>query len=160
MASDEDHAVARQFASQRHRLIGITEVVADDQLDALPEDAAPGVEIRDRHIGGALELLAAPTLRTCHRASHANPNVRPSGRPEHTGKHDNGYDGYAAHDRTFALDLLHAWLQRHVGAVGRPDVPAPRLEARDVAFLIEADAAQHCVELAGVHDLDHRIEIE
>ena len=40
MTGDEDHAVAHQFASQRHRLIGVAEVVADDQLDALPEDPA------------------------------------------------------------------------------------------------------------------------
>ena len=93
MTGDEDHAVAHQFASQRHRLIGVAEVVADDQLDALPEDAASGVEIRDRHLGGAFELLAAPRLRAGHRAGHANQNVRPRGRASAASSDDNGYDG-------------------------------------------------------------------
>jgi hypothetical protein len=35
MTSNEDHAVAHQFAGQRHRPIGIAEVVANDELDAL-----------------------------------------------------------------------------------------------------------------------------
>ena len=48
MAGDEDDAVARQLARQRHRLIGIAEVVTDDQLDALAEHAALGVQILDR----------------------------------------------------------------------------------------------------------------
>ena len=48
MPGDEGHAIADQLASQCHRLIGVAEVVADDQLDALAEDATLGVEIRDR----------------------------------------------------------------------------------------------------------------
>src|SRR5262245_49875919 len=103
MTGDEDHAVAHQFASQRHRLIGVAEIVADDELDALPEDAARGVEIRDRHLGGAFELLAAPRLRAGHRAGHANQDVRPRGPAERGEKRDNGYGGQAAHDCTSVL---------------------------------------------------------
>ena len=59
-------------------------------------------------------------------------------------------------------DLLigRSLLQRQVGAVRLPDVPLPRLEARDVALVIEADPAQHRVELAAVHGQGHRIEIK
>ena len=45
MSGDEDDAITGQFAGQRHRLVGVAEVVADDELDPLAEDAAPGVEI-------------------------------------------------------------------------------------------------------------------
>jgi oligoribonuclease (3'-5' exoribonuclease) len=58
MPGDKDHAIAYKLAGKRHRLIGVAEVVADDQLDILAEDAGPGVEIRDRHPGAALVLLA------------------------------------------------------------------------------------------------------
>ena len=43
MPGDEDHAIADELARQRHRLIGIAEVVARDQFDPLAEDAARGV---------------------------------------------------------------------------------------------------------------------
>ena len=42
MPGDEDHAIADQLTSERHGLIRIAEVVADDQLDALAEDSAIG----------------------------------------------------------------------------------------------------------------------
>ena len=38
---DEDDAVARELAPQRHRLIGIAEVVADTQLDLLAAARGP-----------------------------------------------------------------------------------------------------------------------
>ena len=60
MPGDEDHAVADQLAGERHRLIGVAEVVAHDQLDTLAEDAALGVEIRDRHPGAALDTARRP----------------------------------------------------------------------------------------------------
>ena len=55
MPGDEDDAVARQLTGERHRLIGVAEVVAHDELDLLAEDAALGVEILDRHLGAALD---------------------------------------------------------------------------------------------------------
>ena len=51
MPGDEDHAIADQFAGERHGLIGIAEVVADDQLDALAEDSAVGVKIFNGEFG-------------------------------------------------------------------------------------------------------------
>ena len=48
MPGDEDHAIADQLASERHGLIRIAEVVADDQLDALAEHSTVGVKIFDR----------------------------------------------------------------------------------------------------------------
>ena len=75
MPGNEDDAIADQLASQRHRLIGIAEVVAHDQLDPLAEDAAVGVEIFDGKLGAALILLAEPRLRAGHRAGDANQNL-------------------------------------------------------------------------------------
>ena len=60
VAGDEDDAVTDQLAGERHRLIGIAEVVAHDQLDFLAEHAALGVEVLDRHLGAALIPLAGP----------------------------------------------------------------------------------------------------
>ena len=79
MTSHEDHAVTHQFVGQRHRLVGIAEVVADDELDGLREDAALGVEILDRQLGPALILLAEPSVGAGHRAGHANPDLGPRG---------------------------------------------------------------------------------
>ena len=56
MPGDEGHAIADQLASQCYRLIGVAEVIADDQLDALAENATPGIEIRDHKSGAALTL--------------------------------------------------------------------------------------------------------
>jgi hypothetical protein len=62
MPGDEHDAVARKLAGQCHRLIGITGVVAHDQLDRLPEDATLGVESRHRQLGAALILLPNQAL--------------------------------------------------------------------------------------------------
>ena len=42
MAGDERDAIADQLAGERRRLLGVAEIVADDQLDALAEHAALG----------------------------------------------------------------------------------------------------------------------
>ena len=75
MAGDEDDAVAGQLARQRHRLIGVAEVVTDDQLDTLAEHAALGVEILDRQLGAALKAIAGPGIDAGHRGGHANPDL-------------------------------------------------------------------------------------
>ena len=80
MPGDEDGAIARQLACERHRLIGVAGVVADDQLDALAQDAALGVEVLDRHPGGALVLLAEPAHRAGHRAGDRDPDLGLGGR--------------------------------------------------------------------------------
>ena len=79
MPGDEDDAVADQLVCGGDRLIGVAEVVAHDELDLLAEDAALGVEIRDRHPGAALELLAEPSLTAGHWAGHTDQNFRASG---------------------------------------------------------------------------------
>ena len=81
MAGDEDHAVADQLAGQRHRLIGVAEVVADDQLDVLPEHAALGVQILDRQLGAALKPLAGPGVDAGHRRGHRQSGSRPAAVP-------------------------------------------------------------------------------
>ena len=43
------------------------------------------------------------------------------------------------------LFLSYALFQRHVGAIRPPDGPLPRLKARDIAFLVEADPGEHRV---------------
>ena len=82
MPGDEDDAIADQLAGERHRLIGVAEVVADDQLDALPEHAALGVEILDRQLGAALKPLAGPGVDAGHRRGHADQDLGlpPAGR--------------------------------------------------------------------------------
>ena len=89
MPGDELDTIADQLAGERHRLIGVAEIVAHNEIDVLAEDAASGVEIRDRHPGAALVLLAVPRVIAGHRAGRGDQNVRPSGRPERAGKHDN-----------------------------------------------------------------------
>ena len=78
MPGDEDDAVAREFAGERHRLIGVAEVVTNDQLDALAEHATLGVEILDRELGGALILLAEPGQSAGHIAGRRRSGCRPA----------------------------------------------------------------------------------
>ncbi len=109
MPGDEDDAIARQFLGQRHRLIGVTEIVAHDQLDPLAEHATLGVEIRNRQLGGALILLAEPGQSTGHVAGDADPDVgvrRP--RPERPGR-DHADDQQSRAD--------HARPLRHCGEI-------------------------------------------
>jgi hypothetical protein len=75
MPGDEHDPVADQLAGEGHRLFGVAEVVAHDQLDILAEDAPLGVEIRDRHPGAAFKLLAAPSHRAGHRTGDGNSDL-------------------------------------------------------------------------------------
>ena len=75
MAGDEDDAIADQFAGERHSLIRVAEVVTHDELDALAEDAAPGIEVVDRQLDGALIALAGPGVVAGHRAGRGNPDL-------------------------------------------------------------------------------------
>jgi hypothetical protein len=52
MSHDKHSTIADELAGECCRLIGITEVVAYNELDALAEDPTRSVEIRDRQIGG------------------------------------------------------------------------------------------------------------
>ncbi len=76
MPGDEHDAVADQLASQRHRLVGVAEVVADDQLDLLAEDATVRVEILDREPGAPLIAVAGPGVVAGHRTGHTNHDRR------------------------------------------------------------------------------------
>jgi peptide/nickel transport system substrate-binding protein len=71
MPDHQDDAVACQLVWRGDRLIRVAEVVGHDELDLLPEDAAFG-EIRGRHPGAALELLAEPGLSAGHWAGDAS----------------------------------------------------------------------------------------
>jgi hypothetical protein len=75
MARDQCDAVAHQLASERHRLIRVAEIIADNQLDILAKDTAPSVEIRDRHLGAALIAVAGPGVVASDRAGQANPDL-------------------------------------------------------------------------------------
>jgi hypothetical protein len=73
---DDGDAIADQLARERHRLIGIAVVVADDEFDFLAEHAALGVEVFDRDLGAALIPVAGPGVIAGHRAGQADPDVR------------------------------------------------------------------------------------
>jgi hypothetical protein len=75
MPGNEDDAIAEQFAGDRNRLIGVAEVVGHGQLDALAENATPGVELLDSEFGGAQVLLAEPGDRAGHRARCGDANL-------------------------------------------------------------------------------------
>src|SRR5262245_61242090 len=55
--------------------------------------------------------------------------------------------------------LVGALLKRQVGAVRLPDIPLPRVKARAVTLLIEANFSQDRVELPAAHSADYSIEI-
>ena len=94
MPDDEDDAVAYQLVCCGDRLIRVAEVVGHNELDLLAEDAALGVEIRGRHPGAALELLAEPSLSAGHWAGHANQDLGRRGRsPGCCSQNDHGYAG-------------------------------------------------------------------
>ena len=94
MSGDEYYAIADQFVGERHGLIGVAGVVADDQLDALAKYTALGVEISDRELGAALILLAEPGIGPGHVAGDCDPDLGPRGRsPERRSQHDHGYGG-------------------------------------------------------------------
>jgi hypothetical protein len=79
MAGYKDDPVADQLVGHRRRLLGVAEVVAHADLDALAEDAALGVDVVDREPGGAQVLLAKPALRAGHRTGDADPDFGPGG---------------------------------------------------------------------------------
>src|SRR5712691_850627 len=56
MADDEFHAVAHELVGDRNTFLRIGAVVADEDLDFLPENAAGGVDVLDRLLGAVLEL--------------------------------------------------------------------------------------------------------
>src|SRR6476660_1759912 len=89
MPDDEDDAGAYQLVRCGDRLIRVAEVVRHDELDLLVEEAAFAVDIRGRHPGAALELLAEPRLRAGHWAGNANQDLSPRGRsPACRSQHD------------------------------------------------------------------------
>jgi hypothetical protein len=75
VACDENDPVADQLAGECDRLIGIAGVVTHDQLDALAEHPALGVEIFDRQLGAALVLLAEPRIGPGHVAGDADADL-------------------------------------------------------------------------------------
>ena len=89
MPDDEDDTVAYQLVRCGDRLIRVAKIVGHDELDLLAEEAALAVEIRGRHPGAALELLAEPRLRAGHWAGNANQDLSPDGRsPACRSQHD------------------------------------------------------------------------
>ena len=85
MSGDEDDAVADQLVGDRHGLSGVTGVVGERQFDSLSKDAAPCVDIGDRHLGALLDLLTAEDVLSGKRTGGRDQNLGPDA--AHTDDH-------------------------------------------------------------------------
>jgi hypothetical protein len=88
VADDHLHAFGGELVRNRHALLRIGDVVADRELQLLPEDAASGVDVLDGLLGpffncapkaafGPVIGPATPTL-ICALAAPANARPKPS----------------------------------------------------------------------------------
>jgi len=91
MADDEFHSIADELVGDRYAFLRVGAVVADEDLNLLPENAAGGVDVRDRLLDTVLELRpeggaaagdrpATPSL-ICAEALSAKARPRPKARP-------------------------------------------------------------------------------
>src|SRR5712692_7323935 len=78
MADDEFHAVAHELVGNRHAFLRIGAIVADEDLDFLPENAAGGVDVLDRLLGAVLELRAERGASAGDRAGDPQLDLRRS----------------------------------------------------------------------------------
>ena len=75
MAVDEPDAVGDDAVGDRHRLLGIADVVLDGELDLAAHDAALGVDRGDGGLGAVLELVADGGELAGHRPDHREVDV-------------------------------------------------------------------------------------
>jgi hypothetical protein len=74
MSGNEGDSIADQFASQRHRLIGVASIIAHYQLNAVPEDAALGVQILRSMVTGRRPVDVCSRFRKLpNQATRATP---------------------------------------------------------------------------------------
>src|SRR5262249_11415420 len=78
VADDEFHAVAHELVGDRYAFLRIGAVVADEDLDLLPEDAAGGVDVLHRLLGTVLELRAEGGAAAGERTPDAELDLRRS----------------------------------------------------------------------------------
>src|SRR5262249_52140048 len=78
VADDELDALADELVGDRHALLGIGAVVADGHGgdDLLTEDAAGGIDVRDRLVDAVLELRAEGGAAAGDRAADAEFDLR------------------------------------------------------------------------------------
>ena len=88
MPGDEYNAVADQLVGDRYGLSRVTGVVGKRQKNPLPEDAAVGIDIGDRHLGALLDLLTAEDVLSGKRTGGRDQNLGPGA--AHTGDHQEG----------------------------------------------------------------------
>src|SRR5262249_15407174 len=78
MADDELHTVADELVGDRYAFLWIGAVVADEDLDLLPEDAAGGVDVLDRLFRAVLELGTEGGAAAGDRSADAELDLRRS----------------------------------------------------------------------------------
>ena len=78
MADDEFHAFADELVGDRHAFLRVGAIVADEDLDLLPENAAGGVDVLDRLLDAVLELRAEGGAAAGDRAGDAQLDLRRS----------------------------------------------------------------------------------
>src|SRR5262249_54869238 len=76
MADDELDAVADELVGDRHAFLRVGAVVADEDLDLLPEDAAGSIDVGDGLFGAVLELGAEGRAASGHRPADAKLDLR------------------------------------------------------------------------------------
>ena len=72
MADDILDAVSNELVGDRNALLGVRDVVAENDLDRLAVDTASGVDVGSSLLGTLLELCAECGVRTRERAGHAD----------------------------------------------------------------------------------------
>jgi hypothetical protein len=75
MAGNEHSTPGRHVVRDADRLLGIARVVAHDEHQFLPEDAARRVDVRDRFLGAAAELLAERGIAAAHRTGDTDNDI-------------------------------------------------------------------------------------
>ena len=76
VADDHLHAFSGELVRHRHALLGIGDVVADDDLQLLAIDAAGGIDVLDRLLDAVLQLRAESGVRAGDGAGDADLDLR------------------------------------------------------------------------------------
>jgi hypothetical protein len=105
VAGDEDDPLPGQLLGDPHGLLGVAGVVGDQEPEALAVDAAPLVDVADRHLGAAGHLLAEGGVLLghggdAHRAGDGDRDLGPRGegrnRRRERGGEEDGPDPHGA----------------------------------------------------------------
>ena len=83
VADHELHAVGHELVGGRHAFARIGAIVADGELDFLPENAALGIDVGDRLLDALPQLRAEGGGAAGHRTADAHPDLRRGGTGQH-----------------------------------------------------------------------------